>query len=230
MNAKISKVLIVFRGENIRHKWGYVSALNCVDNWNKSIYDDLRANNIQYDTVLFTYPTEIVDELKNRLNVKQVVYTEHNQQTNMKEACKYMQEHQHEYDRFIIMRFDFQYKLKVTQWKTWNDEGIHIVNKDVHWPTSKLYADIVFVVDKQYLDLFCEAVAASKIHLHQVGTYVYELDCSNNTNIMKLMYKNYHHMTTNPLHSLKTYEADPDVDNYDEKSVVIITDVSPWNR
>jgi hypothetical protein len=223
------KILIVFRGENVRNKRGYVSSLECINNWKQAIYDDLMDQNNEVDTVLFTYKSDIVEELKLKLNVKEVFYTEFDQKKNMIEVCKYLIENKKYYDRVIIMRFDFQYKIRITKWKNWNEKGIHIVNRDVHWPSQKLYSDILFIVDKEYIDLFYIAVINSTIYLHQVGTYIFNEDNKNKTKILKLMYDEYYGMMNNPLHSLKTLEVDPDINNYDEKSIIEYTDLTEWN-
>lgn len=117
------------------------------------------------------------------------------------------------------------YRIPITSWPKWNETGFITVNKDVHWPTQKLYADIVFIIDKEYTETFFASwnYAIEEKSTHYVTQYYYMNDIP-----FHLMYNGYFHMHINhPLHSLASYEAEPDLNNYILPNEIL--DVSEWN-
>ena len=216
------RVCVVFRGENLRHKWGRSSALECVANWKETIFDV-----IDCDVAFFTYSSEILEELIDKLHPVHVCTSGYDSQdTNVQAALHWMTKNQHQYDRFVLLRFDFMYRKRITEWPHWDNKGILLVNKDVHYPTLQLYADIVFIVDSPWLTDFKEAFIAHgkyRCFLHHIGKYLELLPhCP-----LHLMYPGYYHMTTHPLHSLLPIEPKPDLNKqYNGEKIL---DVSPWN-
>jgi hypothetical protein len=219
------KVCLIFRGENIRNKWGSVNALNNINNWNRTIFDDLKMKHIDYDIYFFTYHTEILEDLEKILNVKKIFKEGFNSQNEcMDFISNFMIENKNLYDRFVILRFDFLYRLKITEWNNWNSNGIILVNKDVNWPTKKLYADIIFIIDKQMIETFQKVLKSNnRIAGHTVGKNLFE----NNINFY-IMYEDFYHMDNHPLHALALKEninCDLDKDFVATK----VLDLSPWN-
>jgi hypothetical protein len=215
------RACVVFRGENFRTHRGRTSALDHIANWKKTIFDV-----IDCDVVFITYPSNILDELVEKLSPVYVCVEGYNsQETNASAAIDWMSQNKNNYDRFVLLRFDIMYHKKITDWPYWNNKGIILVNKDVHYPTARLYADIVFVIDKEWVDQFKDAFVArgkQKCCLHHIGKYLEEMDVP-----FLLMYQDYYHMTNHPLHSLcpTEPEPDPDQDYLGEK----VLDVSQWN-
>ena len=56
------------------------------------------------------------------------------------------------YDRFIIIRFDIIYRIKITEWPKWNEKGLFIVNREKHWLDERLCSDFVFIDDKKSVE------------------------------------------------------------------------------
>lgn len=191
------RTCIVFRGENLRHKRGLTSALECLDNWKETILDV-----IDCDVAFFTYPSEILDELIEKMSPVHVCTSGYNcQDTNVLAAVNWMIQNYDQYDRFVLLRFDFTYRRRITEWHQWNNKGIILVNKDPHYPSIKLYADMVFIMDREYLHQFksaCVAEGRFKIGLHHIGGYLEEMP----EVPLHLMYQDYYSFGDHPLYTL----------------------------
>lgn len=216
------RTCIVFRGENLRHKRGLTSALECLDNWKETILDV-----IDCDVAFFTYPSEILDELIEKMSPVHVCTSGYDSQdTNVLAAVNWMIQNYDQYDRFVLLRFDFTYRRRITEWHQWNNKGIILVNKDVHYPSIKLYADMVFIMDREYLHQFksaCVAEGRFKIGLHHIGGYLEEMPKVP----LHVMYHGYYHMVKHPLHALHPWEPRPNLnDTYQGEEIL---DVLPWN-
>lgn len=218
------KILIIFRGLNVRIRDGVPqSALNCINNWNNSIFNDLKENDINYDIALYTYDSPILNQLVDVLKPIKVVKEGYTDQYGCLDAVtNYMVEQKNNYDRVIILRYDFKYRIKITKWKKWDQKGIIVVNPDVHWlmPRRRYVADIVFIVDKESITTFYDAIRyPGRLHAHTVGTYLF-----NNNIPFHFMYDQYQHMTKNPLHSHDQFEEEPDLDQEYQSFVIDIVD------
>jgi hypothetical protein len=225
------KVCIVFRGESVRTQHSadtsrkYIDILMCWDNIKKTIFDDLINLGDSCDIAFVTYPSNILEKIKEIINPKYLhLYKQETQSKNFEDVIRFMTEHVHDYDRFIILRCDFQYRMCISTWPNWIEKGIFIVNKDVHWPTLKLYGDVLFIVDSFCLNDFKTAFDLDKMEdsLHGIGRYLY----SNNIPF-HLMYEDYYHMNSHPLHSMASLENSPDLEN--PLHIEPIIDVSKWN-
>jgi hypothetical protein len=223
------KISIIFRGENVRkcHRdttRKYIDILMCWNNIQKTIIDDLTKNGHNCEITFITYSSEIIDDIKKIINPKNIyLYEPETQIKNFEQVLQFMDNNKNIYDRFIILRCDFKYRLCITEWPKWNERGIILVNKDVHWPKMKLYADILFIVDTDsiynfklafYSDIFCDTI-------HGLGRYLY------NNISFHLMYEDYYHMDDHPIHSLASLEDEPDLEHI--KKINPIKDVSMWN-
>lgn len=218
------KVCYIFRGENERKKRGYVNSCNNANNWNKTLFDPLKEKNIEFDIFFLTYDSPILTDVINVYKPKEVrIEPCISQASNFKNIANFLEEKKDQYDRFVILRFDFMYRKKITEWPKWNQEGIFILNKDVTWPSKKYYTDILFIVDKNHINSFNLAARSFNGYPHELGQFLY----FNNIDF-HLIYDTYHHMhINNPIVSLATYEPEPDLDN--PTTPLIIDDVSQWN-
>lgn len=220
----VMRTCVIFRGENFREKRGLTSALDCVDNWKETILDV-----IDCDVVFFTYPSTILNDLINKLSPIHVSTGGYNcQDTNALAAIQWMVNHQHQYDRFLLLRFDVMYRKKVLDWHHWNKNGITLVNRDIHYPKLRLYHDIAFVVDHEWVDHFKKAFVADdqkfKICLHHIGR---ELEDMKDVPLY-IMYLDHYHLTNHPFYALHPDEPRPNLnDDYQGKKVL---DLSPWNK
>lgn len=168
------RTCVIFRGENYRTKRGITSALECVDNWKEAILDV-----IECDVVFFTYPSVILEELIQQLSPVHVCTNGYGcQETNVLTSINWMIENKNNYDRFVLLRFDFMYRLRINEWPHWDKNGIILTSKDVSYPTLRFYHDMVFVIDAQWVDHFKNAfIAENKLRscLHHIGRYLEEM-------------------------------------------------------
>ncbi len=221
------KVCIIFRGDNVRESQSrrYIDVLMCWNNLKKTISDDLLNNGHLLDIVFITYQSEIIENIKNIINPKYIVINNKiTQEENFNDVLTFMNNYKNEYDRFVILRCDFMYRIPITKWPKWKENGIILVNRDVHWPNQRLYSDIIFITDSEFIDIFTNAFNRdSHYHTaHALGRYLY-----NNNIPFHLMYEDYYHMDKHPLHLFAPLEDEPDLNN----PVVFepITDISCWN-
>lgn len=135
-----------------------------------------------------------------------------------------MQQHKHEYDRFLLLRFDIMYKLRIFDWPKWNEKGIILVNRDVHYPSSKLYADMTFIVDNDHVDTFSSAFhnEHDPVCLHHIGR-----ELERHAIPFHLMYKEYYAGNEHALHVWYPIDPIPNLDKYTHG--VEIKDLSRWN-
>lgn len=222
------RVCIIFRGENVRDSTptrNYIDAIMCWDNWKKTIYDDLINNGNECDIAFVTYPSKILQNVKDIINPKYItINNKINQTTNFKDILSFMRNHKNEYDRFVILRCDFRYRFDITKWPKWDENGIILANRDVHWPSQKLYADTVFIVDSNFVDIFSKAFYEDIFGdtIHGLGRFLY-----NNNISFSLMYEDYYHMNIHPLHALASLENEHDINNL--KNIIPLSDISQWN-
>lgn len=226
----MDKVLIVFRGLNYRFRGGppplfsdrpyCIDALNCINNWKEAIFNDLNKNNINYDIALVTYDSPILEELKEKLNPKYCIVDDFGSQCGCFFAVMDLIEKIYKnYDRFIILRFDYQYRIRMTEWPCWNEKGITLVNKDYTWIGTKFCSDMVFIFDKDQHKEFRNAVMDLPksygkslpdldVHPHGISRNLHKDKIPYN-----LMYEKYYGALKHPLYSYVTFEEDPDLDN-----------------
>jgi hypothetical protein len=207
------KVLLIFKGECYRTRKnieGEILGTNCIINWKRTLFDDLKNNNIDYDIALFTYKNHIFDEFCKKLKPNYVQTDGFNSQgESITEIKKFILNQQiiNKYDRIVILRCDQVYRKNITKWNHWNDHnGILMVNRDVTWPSTKYCADIVFVIDNSHIIDFIKCNLDSNGHI--LGTY-----CHNNNIKHRYMYSTYHHFNPehHPLHD-HGYDRYIDVD------------------
>lgn len=224
------KICIIFRGHNYRlsdQTRRYIDILMCWNNIKSTILDDLTKNGYEYDVNFVTYPSEIIGLINKIIQPKNLIQIQCNSQSeNMLHTIDFIHNYRNEYDRFIILRCDMMYRTPVTKWPKWNNNGIILTNKDVHWPTRKLYSDTIFIVDGNMIDIFAESVRYSTsretTHLHYIGEYLF----INNIDF-HLMYENYYHMIDHPLQALASIEDTPDLNN--PLPGIPVTDISQYN-
>lgn len=209
------KIALVFRGENVRdNKMGrnYCDALMCIENWKTTLLDDLREQGHNVDVFFITYDSDILDNLRNSvLQPKDIIiHPKISQTENFKNVLAFMEQKKRNYDRFVILRCDFAYRYKITQWPKWNNGGIILVNKDLTWPTTMLYNDILFIVDSYMLLDFTIAFTNDKYRntLHHIGRYL-----QYSKTPFSLMYPDRYLMDNHPLHALVSMEPLPDLAN-----------------
>jgi hypothetical protein len=220
------KVCIIFRGDNVRDSptRGFMNACNNIDNWKTTLFDNLIENNHSVDITFITYQSQYLENLCNIIKPKNVLIVEKTtQEDNFLKVLDFMKSNKELYDRFVILRFDFLYRKKILDWPKWNEKGIILVNRDVHWPTQKLYADVVFICDTSEISTLYEAFEQpNKVCLHHIGKNLYI-----NNKPFHLMYEKYFGIWDHPLHAVTPMEnstIDLNIEYGKE-----ITDLSMWN-
>ena len=228
--TNLMKVALIFRGDNVRgaHSDGnrkYIDAVICWNNWKKTLVDDLENNGHQVDIIFITYESNIIDQIKDIIDPIYIgIQEKTNQRENFGHVIDYIKSRKNKYDRYVIMRCDFRYRFPITQWPKWNETGIFLMNKDVHWPSQKLYADVLFMVDKNEIDNFELAYknGMQEVSIHALGKYLYQ-----NNIPFHLLYEDYYHKNDHPLQSMASLEDEPDLSNPYNGTKII--DVSQWN-
>jgi hypothetical protein len=195
-----------------------VDTIKNIINWKSQILDNLTENNYDYDIILITYESSILNNITNELKPKKVlIYPFENgnegQLHNFEKVNDFMLSNKNNYNRFLILRFDIVYKIPICRWNNWNKNGIILPSKDISWLNSKLYNDIVFIVDTESIEIFDNAVkymlnvnnislhdrlSTNVVMPHHIGQYLY----LNNYNIILIYDKVLCGVNNHPLYAL----------------------------
>ncbi len=225
------KLLLIFRGENQRyrngsHQPGYtglIKATDCLENWNATLFNDLKSNNIDYDVVFITYDSPILQELVDKIKpIKVITDGPPKQPGHLITASNLMLQEKGNYDRIVILRFDIQYRFKITQWPKWDKTGVFMVSKDVNWLNNKCYHDFLFIVDSPFVEHLCNAIKDAIVgedYHNRIGSYLYH-----NNIPFELMYQHGYHLLDHPLYALKHFDAEPDLENPDPGIIITTFD------
>jgi hypothetical protein len=198
------KICIIFRGLNWRERpEGLVDPMPFVGNWQQYIFNDLDKQGISYDTVFITYPSKVLDDLCYLLEPKIVITEGYNSQmSNLRFVADWMMEHQQLYRKFIILRFDFWYKIPITQWPRFEEDGFIVINKDVSWENTFYISDFLFQIGSESVPTFRHVVYKPIWIPHEIGA------CLKLENIpYKLMYDDYFFYSKD--HPMYSYFLDP---------------------
>jgi len=202
------KICLLFRGENVRvHQFrGYMNPLFNIDNWTNTIFNDLIEKGHTYDIVFHTYNSSSLEMLTSLLIPKYVeINPSVSQVTNCKLVADWISKHKNEYDRFIILRFDIIYRIKITKWPKWNENGVFIVNREKHWLDERIGADFIFMCDQDYVKDLAAALRYTRRQAHQVLQYF----CINDIPF-HLMYDDVFNIDKHPLYLIVGLEPPPD--------------------
>jgi hypothetical protein len=167
-----------------------------IENWSKTLFEDIVAAGHTYDIVFNTYTSNCLEMLTSLLRPKYVeLHPSISQTANCKNVAKWICEHQDEYDRFVIIRFDILYRIPITQWPQWNSTGIILVSRDKHWYDERICADFIFIADKEYVQDLAKGLEYTRRQAHQVSQYFYRNDVP-----FHLMYSEYYGLQNHPLY------------------------------
>jgi hypothetical protein len=204
------KICFLFRGENERNNSrGYMNSCYNIENWSKTLFDDVRTAGHTYDIVFNTYASNCLEMLTSLLLPKYVeLHPSISQPANCKTVAKWIREHSDEYDRFVIIRFDILYRIPITQWPQWNSTGIILVSRDKHWYDERICADFIFIADKEYVQHLAKGLEYTRRQAHQVSQYLYRNDVP-----FHLMYSEFYGLQNHPLYMVKGLEPDPILDS-----------------
>ena len=205
------KLCFIFRGDNLRNESMQKSnALANFPNWQETLFANL--NRDDYDIIFITYESEILEDLKKLMNPVYVSLTPAiDSNHKMKEVAEYIIENQSKYDRFIICRFDVLYKIPILKWNKWNEFGIILTNRDVHWYDQFLYADCLFIVDSGFSKIFYDAILYCynrPSSAHEIGQYLTKNNIKFHT-----MYDGFYHNKGHPFYGRLVY-SDPENPQY----------------
>ncbi len=224
------RILVIFRGHNVRYatyERTYVDILKCWLNLKISVIEDLRNNLHTVDTAFLTYNSDIIDSIK---QIIQPTYIELfpciSQKENFREVLKFIKMNEHTYDRFIVLRCDMVYKNYITKWPKWDHKGIILIGKDVHWPTKKLYNDIVFIIDNSAIDILLslgDSIYYGE-NMHALGRAL-----ETNNIDFEIMYDGYYHTTDHPIIGIASINEIPIFDKPYVDNAKSLDDISKWN-
>jgi hypothetical protein len=203
------------------------NTLMCWNNWKQTLVNDLQNNGHEFDMAFITYNSIIIKNIKDIIKPKYMeLMDKTTQRNNFYEVVKFINLHKNEYDRFVIMRCDFRYRIPITKWPKWNENGIILTNKDVHWPSQKYYSDVLFIFDNNVIEKILEIENREEKNahfIHDLGKFLYEKNIP-----FHLMYEDYYYMNDHPLHAMASLEIDePDLEN--PQLGMKIKDNSHWN-
>jgi len=221
-------VAFIFRGDISRHQSGprnQIDALMCYNNWKSALFDDIVSAGSTYEIIFITYDSPILNEAKLNFNPTYCeIQPERSQTANFQRVLNYVNLNKNNFDRFVILRFDIMYKIRLTSWPKWTEKGIFLFNKDVHYNTRKLYSDIIFIFDSNTTDTVCQLKGIYyNSTIHNFGRALEENGVS-----FHLLYDSYYHILSNPLFVIGSIQKEPDLNNY-IRDYEEILDVSPWN-
>lgn len=214
------KVLLIFRGENQRyrnspHQPGYsglIKATDCIYNWKYTLFDDLRNSAIDFDSIFVTYESPILQNLIDEIRPIRVITDGPPAQIgHLKTISDLLLEEKSNYDRIVILRFDLQYRIRITKWPKWDKTGVFLASRDVNWDQNRCYHDFLFMVDshavKHLSDAILDAITGDVYH-NKIGSYLYH-----NNIPFELMHQHGYHLLDHPLYALKHFEAEPELEN-----------------
>ena len=218
LNNKIDthkKYLFLFYGENnnlIENKSKKTTnVLVCWENLKKTLIEDTLNQGYETDVGFITYSSEIDNDIKDIIKPKYYLVNERkNKYDTIKEVSLFIKDHKEEYDRIFILRCDIAYKYHLSKWPKLNERSIFFICKDMSWKKTKFCMELLIIVDKEYIDIFCEAInALNGSPIHALGAYLY-----NNNLPHTYLYDDYYHgHINNELISWLIYEDLPDLDN-----------------
>jgi len=165
----MQKICILFRGEHQREYIKYTNAIDNYSNFKNYIFDDLQDKYI-VDIVFVTYQTNVLCNLIDIVNPNKVIICDemdHTQINNFKQVNHFIQNNRDIYDRFVILRFDILYKIKITEWPLWFSSGIIVPNKDDTFSQTLFCNDIVFIIDNTDANLH---------HINNAVNYMIHID------------------------------------------------------
>jgi len=200
----MDKLCIIFRGLNWRRRpEGLVDPMPFVGNWQQYIFSDLDKHGITYDTVFITYPSQVLEDLCYLIEPK-IVITEgyDSQMSNLRFVADWMAEHRFEYNKFIILRFDFWYKIPITQWPLFEEDGFILINKDVSWEQTFYISDFLFQIGSESVQSFKHIINKPIWIPHEIGACL-KLEGTPH----KYMYKDYYYYSKD--HPMYSYFLDP---------------------
>jgi len=243
----MKKVLLLFRGKcetnrnviypppplstlkynSSAHQSLHISALDAVDNWQKTLIEPLRNNNIECDIAFATHQSNILEKLKTKMQPKYVCIKGGNKQgDNFRNALAILDPSVTEkgkvvdrdwivlndYDRVVLLRFDFQYKFKITDWPKWNEKNaIILTGPEPHSLNPKFFKDFgcdyLFIFDTSRWEDFLKGSDFIEMP-HFVAKNLHD-----NKLPFHYMYDKFYTITNHPLHSYVNWEETPDLDN-----------------
>ena len=202
------RICFLFRGENERFTRGYMNSCNNIQNWNRTLFQDVVSKGDTYDIAFITYPSSILELLCSLMRPTHLVINQSISQTqNCKDIAKWIDAHKNDYDRFVILRFDILYKLPITEWNHWTSTGITLLNKDVCWLDERLCSDLVFICDQEMIEPFSKALIYTRRQAHQVSQYLCLHDIP-----FHLMFNDFYHIYNHPYYAIAVLNPEPNLD------------------
>jgi hypothetical protein len=142
------KILLIFRGENKRFSGeSFHDVRMCIPNNRVRIIDSLRKMGYIVDIIFVTYSSEYLQTFVEEYNPNKVFcmdYESSSQHINFKYVLECIEPYASEYDRILVLRFDYLFKKNIEEWNEWQKEGIMFPWKDV---SEELYIQRKYTMD-----------------------------------------------------------------------------------
>ena len=179
-----------------------VRVQDCWPNWEEALVNDLTSKGHTVSVALQTYEC---DALKRTIELMKPRIVEINPRESavqrMVNVCRFLSEIEHgEYDRVVFCRFDITYRHRITEWPTWNKQGIHILNRNAGWVSRDDIrgpcGDGVHMIDKPFLQAFVRALMDATPISHDSHFILFPLVATHNLTVgetVHFMYDSIHH-------------------------------------
>lgn len=205
------KYLFIYRGDNMRPEQPgrtYIDLLMNWDNHQKVFYEDCIKNGHTYDIAFVTYNTSVLKDIIDKVNPKILMLNPKiNQIENFKDVIELMLEKQNKYDRFVVIRSDFSYKLPLSKWPKIEQRGIFFINKDAHWINHHFYSEILFIFDNLFIDIVDTCFKKmAKTGLFTGGLHGFCKAVYENHDIICIC-DEYYHILDHPIHQFSSIEG-----------------------
>lgn len=211
------KYLFIYRDDNMIPEENGRTYMDLLLNWEnhtKVFYEDTISQGHSFDIALVTYHSPILKKIIDIIKPKILILNNKiNQIENFKNVIELMKEKQEKYDRFIITKCDFSYKLPLSKWPKIEKRGIFFINKDAHWLSHHFYSDSIFIFDNLFIDIvdvyFKKMINTQRFSgsLHGFTKAVYE-----NHDIICIC-DDYYHILEHPICQLSSIEGVADINN-----------------
>jgi hypothetical protein len=143
------KILIVFRCD-----YSYIKDPNLIcNNIIEYIIEPLLQQKIDFDIVFCTYPNDL-DKLKIwelLISPIKIYYTESGQIANFIESLDKIKDIYNQYDYFLFLRMDIIYKVKISEWNVFKNEGLTLAFKEDSqeiFERIEYFSDIIIIISK----------------------------------------------------------------------------------
>jgi hypothetical protein len=171
----MGKVLIVFRGEHMRKKNGhFLDCRKVIPNNKKRVLESIQNMGHEITVWFCTYDSEYLNDFKVAYNCSECFlqdYHTSSQHKNFKFVLDSIEPVHKEFDKIIILRFDYLYKKNFSDFNWWDKEGIVFPFKDndpVSYEERKYCFEGFILITKEWFQPFLELYLQNYIEWKEI--------------------------------------------------------------